>query len=282
MEPYIEIESLEKPSSIPEETKSKPETLLSSPLEESKEASTENLSEKTNEGTQIPELKEEPPLRAYNPGSYNDIVFIIDSTGSMSSYFPEVKKVINELLAIWGDGPNLFSIVSYTDHHPDNGAFSAENPIKIFPTNKSLNLGDPNDAMDYTETMSTSGGGAQYGEALIDGIAEALMLTFRTGSNKIFVVACDDSPHGKEFLNNTKHPEGCPCGYKWKNLLKIMKERKTHFIFVQLSALLDKTVELFQKEYDGTMIHIKVENVADFAPKVSESAIEAIRKNLRQ
>ena len=61
-----------------------------------------------------------------------------------------------------------------------------------------------------------------------------------------------------------------------------MKERKTQFIFVQLSALLDKTVELFQKEYDGTMIHIKVENVADFAPKVSESAIEAIRKNLRQ
>ena len=211
--------------------------------------------------------------------SMADIVFIIDCTGSMGSYFFEVKKVITNLLAKWGSDTNKFAIVGYTDHQPDHGHLPAENPIIIFPSNRSLEAGDPSSVAQFMSTMITGGGGGRYGEALIDGLLGASTLNFRKDSNRLFILVCDDSPHGDEFLGNTTHPTGCPCGTNWRSLLQTIKAAKTDFIFVKLSELLNKTVDLFQGVYGGQMIIMPLNKVEEFEAKVTKTVITNIEKN---
>ena len=62
--------------------------------------------------------------------------------------------------------------------------------------------------------MEAPGGGSNGGEAVIDGLAEANKLSFRSGSKRIYILIGDDSPHGDEFLAGTTYGNGCPCGYQ--------------------------------------------------------------------
>ena len=84
----------------------------------------------------------------------------------------------------------------------------------MFPSNKHLNSGNPSDAATFIGGMEATGGGVNKGEAVIDGLAEANKLSFRSGSKRIYILIGDDSPHGDEFLAGTTYGNGCPCGYQ--------------------------------------------------------------------
>lgn len=47
--------------------------------------------------------------------------------------------------------------------------------------------------------MKTLRGGEGFGEAIIDGIHEAVTMKFRDNSRSIFIVVADYCPHGEEF-----------------------------------------------------------------------------------
>lgn len=66
-----------------------------------------------------------------------DIVFVLDCTDSMGSSFPEVKKVITEVINKYR-GTSKFAIVGYTDHAPDNGSFPADPPVSIYLPSKQV------------------------------------------------------------------------------------------------------------------------------------------------
>ena len=84
----------------------------------------------------------------------------------------------------------------------------------MFPTDKNLSSGYPSAAVSFIEEMTTGGGGEMYGEALIDGLAQANKLNYRIGSGRMYILMCDDSPHGDEFLAGTTYGKGCPCGHQ--------------------------------------------------------------------
>jgi hypothetical protein len=211
-------------------------------------------------------------------GNY-DFVFIVDCTGSMSSSFPQVKNVINNLLKKWGNETNKFSVIGYTDHAPDNGKFPASNPVSIFPPSLKLEDGNAVQAGNFIGTMSCSGGGGKYGEALIDGLAQANRMVFRKDTSRMYILVCDDSPHGDEFLAGTTYPAGCPCGHKWRDLLAFMKTKDTSFIFVKLSDLLNKTVQLFQEYYGQKLIVMPLNNVNELEVKVTNTVIQTVDKS---
>ena len=63
-----------------------------------------------------------------------DIVFIIDSTGSMGASFPKVKESVIEIIGNWSEvTATKFAIVAYTDHGPDNAHYPPDHPIDVFP-----------------------------------------------------------------------------------------------------------------------------------------------------
>ena len=59
-----------------------------------------------------------------------------------------------------------------------------------------------------------------------------------------------------------------------------MKSNRTQFIFVKLSELLNKTVELFQNVYGDDVRIMTLNNVSEFAPKVTNSVVAIIEKSL--
>ena len=59
-----------------------------------------------------------------------------------------------------------------------------------------------------------------------------------------------------------------------------MKSNRTQFIFVKLSELLNKTVELFQNVYGDDVRIMTLNDVSEFAPKVTNSVVAIIEKSL--
>ena len=141
-----------------------------------------------------------------------DITFIIDCTGSMSSYFAEVKKVIDELFKKYGEmSKNLkFCIIGYTDHPPDMGEFFTTK----FPKSGNIKDSEVKDVKKFLDNLETSGGGDAGGEAMLDGMDVALNIKYRSNANKYFFIIGDEQPHGKTFGNagGIWAEEGCPCG----------------------------------------------------------------------
>jgi hypothetical protein len=211
----------------------------------------------------------------------NDIVFIIDCTGSMEPYFEKCKNTINKLVEKWGTDTSRFAVVGFTDHYPNNGSFFPENShVLMFPESGELSDGDSQKVGEFISQFQADGGGGNQGEALIDGLAQANKLKFRMKSQKMFVVITDDCPHGPEFNAETCYPEGCPCGISWKEQLTIMKERGILFLFVKLSYVLNKTMEVFREFYGNRFIELSLDNVEEFDVKVSETIAMSFDQNL--
>ena len=211
--------------------------------------------------------------------THHDIVFIIDCTGSMDSYFSLVKNVINNICRKWKNEENKFAVVGYTDHDPNNGNFPAGNPVSIYPSSRNLSDGKADQAANFIANMQTSGGGGNGGEALIDGLAEANKLVFRKDSAKIYILVGDEPAHGSEFSSSTAYPKGCPCGHKWIDLLRFMKTMLVKFLFVKLNEDLNKTIDKFQNYYGKNMIVMPLNGVDQFEIKVTDKVISTIENS---
>ena len=77
-----------------------------------------------------------------------------------------------------------------------NAHYPAENPIGIFPPSKIMDLGIPNEAIEFINGMVADGGGIKLGEAMIDGLNGANSLIFRKESKRVYILVGDDTPHG--------------------------------------------------------------------------------------
>jgi hypothetical protein len=214
--------------------------------------------------------------------TYNyDICFVIDCTGSMTEVFPSVRDTITKVINDWRSTSVDIrtAIVGYTEHAPHNGIFPASNPVSIFPPSKKLKEADPEQAIAFVNSLTTSGG-SRYGEAMIDGLDEGSNLTYRTRSSKILFVLADDTPHGDEFIAGTGYPKGCPCGKNWRKILSRMKSNEFTFKFVKLADCLEKTIQLFNSVYDDNMEVIALTSIGNLAMDMAVSISRVIESNL--
>ena len=197
----------------------------------------------------------------------------------MSSYFQGVIKVIKSLINKWGEKINKFAVVGYTDHGSDSGLFNPNRPVTTFPSSKNLEDAKGSDAIIFINGLRTSGGGGNYGEALIDGLDEANTLTYRKDSNRIYVLVCDEPPHGKEFSEKSTWPDGCPCGINWRSTLTNMKNSNTGFIFIRLGHALNLTKNKFEEIYGESLTIMDLKDASNFKLKVTNLISQIIEKN---
>lgn len=168
-----------------------------------------------------------------------DVVFVIDTTGSMAPSIAEVKKRLRNLvheLVQSGVRPNVaFGTVAYRDHPPEDTSYVT----RVYPLTEKVETAQRN----IDELTARGGGDAP--EAVIDGLHDALnVIKWREYAHKVALLVGDAPPHGmggsgdksasmgklKEsgFLGTIvswfqelgdRWPEGCPRGLTSDNVI---------------------------------------------------------------
>ena len=117
-----------------------------------------------------------------------DIVFVIDTTGSMTGYINNVKNSINSFvneISAAGITPN-FALVEYRDITCDG-----DDSTKIKKNSDSLNWFSDVDTFKNEISKLTVNGGGDIPETTIDALEMARELDLRPSSQKFFIVVTD-------------------------------------------------------------------------------------------
>lgn len=142
---------------------------------------------------------------AQNENSELDLVFVVDNTGSMSSWIrsaqQNIQRIIRDIIA--SEATNVrFALVAYRDHPPQD---------QSFVTNTHDFTSNIQDMQRWVDGMRASGGG-DAPEAVADGLHDCLNLSYRPNSTKVAVVIADAPPHGLGCYSDG-FPDGCPLGH---------------------------------------------------------------------
>jgi hypothetical protein len=154
-----------------------------------------------------------------NKFSFNkaQIVFCVDTTGSMQPFIDQVKETIKRLVTELKKANILqseYCFVGYRDHEPQDRTYIT----KIY------NDGEFTDArtiVEYIEKEVRAGGGGDVPEAVLDGLFDcATKVKWNKKSMKFVFHIADAPPHGTHFHEGFKDgfPEGCPHGHTEKSV----------------------------------------------------------------
>lgn len=188
-----------------------------------------------------------------------DLVFLLDTTGSMNPFLKGsklfIRKTIRDAIrcitqyCLNGDDFLRIALVCYRDHPPQGKStgnftidFTSEH-VKFKEILKSIN----------------AKGGGDLSEGVIDGLDDAVnALTWRQESEKLLFHILDAPPHGKEFGGiKDGFPDGCPCGKNYEDILLTMREKEIDYTIVKLDNSIDKMIEVF-----STFVEIDVLTLA--------------------
>lgn len=142
-----------------------------------------------------------------------DIVFVVDNTGSMSSYITESKNTINSIIDTFVKKKMtknfLFGFVGYRDHPPQDTSY----------VTLPKDLSDRETIKKFISTVTASGGG-DGPEAVLDGLYDAAVkMSWREDSAKFVIHIADAPPHGKLYVSSGDgFPGGCPCKLTIENI----------------------------------------------------------------
>ncbi len=149
------------------------------------------------------------------PASPNDpdiplieVVFLLDSTGSMSDEILSVKSHIQNIVEDTMSGnprPNVrIGIVTYRDHSPEDETYV----YKMFDLTT-----DIDQVMDDLRDINAMGGG-DGPEAVADGLHIAVHdIDWSGDAMKVIFLIGDAPPHGLGGNGDSSFKQGCPLGY---------------------------------------------------------------------
>ncbi|KAI9006481.1 hypothetical protein DFJ74DRAFT_690981 [Hyaloraphidium curvatum] len=150
---------------------------------------------------EVPPSESAAPARAsFEVGSQLDLVFCMDSTGSMGSYIAAARASVQAVVSaiVRSEKADVrFALVAYRDHPPEDNTFVT----RTFPWTSSTVQMERNLA-----ELSASGGG-DGPEAVTAALYELSRLDFRPNAVKVCVFIADAPPHGLE-----PHGDGFPNG----------------------------------------------------------------------
>lgn len=135
-----------------------------------------------------------------------DLAFIMDSTGSMSSYInsatQNIREIVEDIVASSSADVRL-ALIEYRDHAPEDRTFVTR-------------------THDFTHSVSTmkswlnaarARGGGDGPEAVADALYQTTKLSWRPEAAKISVLISDAPPHGLVPSEDTSFPDGSPNGH---------------------------------------------------------------------
>jgi Mg-chelatase subunit ChlD len=135
-----------------------------------------------------------------------DVVFIMDSTGSMSPYIENVrtniKRFVDEITLNSASDVHL-GLIEYRDHPPQDHTFV----VRTHDFTPSVSI-----MKSWLDSADAHGGGDKP-EAVADALYEATKLSWRPIAVKIGVLIADAPPHGLSPTEDSSFPDGCPKGH---------------------------------------------------------------------
>ena len=185
-----------------------------------------------------------------------DLVFLLDTTGSMNPYMNGIKRVMRKI--IWDiekclsqyifDEVDILKValVTYKDHGDET---------KYYLTQVNF---------DFTENLKEAVknimavvccGGGDVPEAVLDGLNVAVNeLSWREESVKFIYHILDAPCHGKKYNNNVQDKlEKCPNEIDIEQIMEEMRNKDIKYSVIKLDDCVDAMLENFQQ-----MINIEV------------------------
>ncbi|MBC8501141.1 MAG: VWA domain-containing protein [Nanoarchaeota archaeon] len=152
------------------------------------------------------------PMPPYRPQI--DVVFLIDSTGSMADEIRSVKIHIVKIVKDVMEGrpsPRLrVGVVTYRDHEREERQYLLRKTDLTYNVDK---------ALDFLEDIEARGGG-DHPEAVADGLHEAINdMNWDKRARKLIFLIGDAAPHG-EGSSDRSYEQGCPEGHDYVTEIK--------------------------------------------------------------
>lgn len=134
-----------------------------------------------------------------------DVVFVIDSTGSMGPYIAEAKKYAAHIISKIMFEKELdirVALIAYRDHPPQEYSYVA-------------NVYDFNSVNNFNKNLAPldANGGGDRPEAVWDGVNELFKLSWREKSDRVVYLVGDSPAH-----------EQCPCGLTPDGLIENLQK----------------------------------------------------------
>lgn len=187
-----------------------------------------------------------------------DICFVIDTTGSMSSFINAAKQNLLKMISTLGAIAGLdwkVGLVEYRDHPPQETSFVK----KVYQLTSDLKK------MEGAINKLAASGGGDAPEAVYDGLEAACKeINWRNHSCRFVILVGDAPPHGFELLerkednifisvkNTGDHwPNGCPCGLTGKSITALAEESRITLYAISMTNC-KSTVGAFTELANGT------------------------------
>ena len=183
-----------------------------------------------------------------------DLLFLIDTTGSMTSYInaakEQVKSIVNDVkMAFLNEAEVRIAVVAYRDH--------MDTPKIEF--------------LDFTPSASrvrsflnglTAFGGGDIAEDVLGGIQQALNATWKQQTRCIIHIA-DSPPHGRslnDFSVGDTYPQpgSEPHGLTHESLLKQMIGLNINYALLRITNLTDRMAFTFFQSYAAASADCKL------------------------
>jgi len=161
-----------------------------------------------------------------------DIVFVCDITSSMRPHIESIKGCIPKFMKILNSKYNTrFGFVGYRDHDPKQVNVGHDKCTVSFDFSQS-----PDGLINFMNKVAVYGGD-DYHEAVLDGLSEALKLTWKS-EIRIVILACDAPPHGRQYActGTDSYPDGCPCGLTEASVLQEYQSKSIKLSMVNLHS----------------------------------------------
>lgn len=187
-----------------------------------------------------------------------DVVFIIDSTGSMGPYIKEAQDRAVSIIKKLQEDNDLdirVALVAYRDHPPQDDTFVT----KVFDFDIIDNF------QTSLNTLEAYGGG-DTPEAVWPGVHAMFGLTWRDKSDRVAYLIGDSPPHGYAGGGADGFPQGDPSGITVEQLISSLKEFN-----VQLNAHsianINSTTEAFK------LLSVPTEGVLSVGDRAQDTTI---------
>ncbi|XP_053381163.1 uncharacterized protein LOC123558204 [Mercenaria mercenaria] len=167
-----------------------------------------------------PHFTIKPPKPTYPPVSQRselDLAFIMDTTGSMSSYISNVRQHIKDLVdaIAASSSTNLrIALIEYRDHPPQD---------RFFVTRTHHFTSSVSTMKSWLNAARAQGGG-DGPEAVADAMFQATTLSWRPNAAKISVLVTDAPPHGL-VSSGDSFPSGCPSNHDPIDIARTLARR---------------------------------------------------------
>jgi hypothetical protein len=208
----------------------------------------------------------EPFQRRLYGDSVLDLMFLVDCTGSMSSWIDTVKTELKNIISYIKDNNPYsrvrISFVGYRDFDRAEGErFSI------------LNFTEDSDiAKKYiSETIATGGGDGP--EDLTGGLKKGLEQNWQENSAKYCILVCDAPCHGAKYHSQSDdYPNGCPNGLIPEDLVAEYAIRNITFYALKINNETNKMFEILSKKYQEVSVGNQPLVIADLGKSTEKFA----------